>query len=294
MLELLTAFERHATIANTGGLALATAAVIGLLAGSFLNVVIHRLPAMMQREADNYLAQETGQPLPHQQRYDFLLPRSACPHCATPLAGIHNVPLLSYLLLRGRCAYCRVAISCRYPLVELISALLSVILIQHFGFSQTGLAALVLLYFLIALSVIDTDTLLLPDSLTLPLLWLGLLVNLSGLFAPLNEAVAGAMIGYLFPLAIYWICHWATGKEGIGYGDFKLMAALGAWLGWQLLPLVLLLACCFGAVVGISLMLLKKHRLDQPLPFGPCLALAGMLALLTGRSWLSLFYVSLI
>lgn len=293
MLELLTAFERQATATNTGGLALAAAAVIGLLAGSFLNVVIHRLPAMMQREADNYLAQETGQPLPHQQRYDLLQPRSACTHCATPLAGIHSVPLLSYLLLRGRCAYCRAAISRRYPLIELVSALLSVILIQHFGFSQTGLAALVLLYFLIALSVIDADTMLLPDSLTLPLLWLGLLVNLSGLFAPLKDAVTGAMIGYLFPLAIYWICRLISGKEGIGYGDFKLMAALGAWLGWQLLPLVLL-ACCFGAIVGISLMLLKKHRLDQPLPFGPYLALAGMLALLTGRSWLSLFYVSLI
>jgi leader peptidase (prepilin peptidase) / N-methyltransferase len=291
MLELLTALERHATAANSGTLALAAAAVIGLLVGSFLNVVIHRLPAMMQREADNYLAQETGQPLPHQQRYDFIRPRSACPHCTTTLAGIHNVPLLSYLLLRGRCAYCQAPISRRYPAVELTSALLSVILIQHFGFSQTGLAALVLLYFLIALSFIDADTQLLPDSLTLPLLWLGLLVNLQGLFVPLSDAVTGAMSGYLFLWAIYWAFRLITGKEGIGYGDFKLMAALGAWLGWQLLPLILLLASCFGAIAGVSLVLLKKRRSNQSLPFGPYLALAGILALLTGSSWLSFFHV---
>ncbi len=267
---------------------LALIALLGLLIGSFLNVVIHRLPVMMQREADNYLAHETGQTQPHQQAYNLLRPRSACPYCAAPVTMRHNIPLLSYLLLRGRCAQCQAPISRRYPAVEFVSALLSVLVIWHFGLNPTGLAALLLVYFLIALSFIDAHTQLLPDTLTLPLLWLGLLVNLNGLFMPLETAVIGAMAGYLCLWLIYWLFRLVTGKEGIGYGDFKLMAALGAWLGWQVLPLILLLASCLGAMVGITLVLLKKRASDQALPFGPYLALAGLLMLLYGQSWLHL------
>ena len=190
-------------------------------------------------------------------------------------------------MLRGRCAHCKAPISARYPAVELLSAVLSAVTISQFGLGAHGLAALALVYFLIALSVIDARTQLLPDSLTLPLLWLGLLVNLWGLFAPLHEAVLGAMLGYLSLWLIYWLFRLATGKEGMGYGDFKLMAALGAWLGWQSLPLILLLASALGAIGGIALILLKKHRADQALPFGPYLALAGLLMLLYGPTWLS-------
>jgi leader peptidase (prepilin peptidase)/N-methyltransferase len=286
MLELLTLPDTRTAAAHVSTMAIALAALAGLLIGSFLNVVIHRLPRMMQREADNYLAHETGQALPHQQPYNLFRPRSACPCCATPIAAVHNIPLVSFVMLRGRCAHCRAPISRRYPAAELISALLSALTIWHFGVSQTGLAALLLVYFLITLSFIDAHTQLLPDSLTLPLLWLGLLVNLNDLFTPLHDAVLGAAAGYLSLWLIYWLFRLSTGKEGIGYGDFKLMAALGAWLGWQMLPLILLLASCLGAIVGITLVLLKKRASDQALPFGPYLALAGLLMLLYGQSWL--------
>jgi len=269
------------------------AGMLGLLIGSFLNVVIHRLPQMMQREADNYLAHESGQELPHQQPYNLLTPRSTCPSCGTPVAAIHNIPVLSYLMLRGRCAHCKVPIPARYPSVEILSAALSALTIGQLGLGAHGLMALVLVYFLIALSFIDARTQLLPDSLTLPLLWLGLLVNLSGLFTPLHAAVLGAMLGYLSLWTIYWLFRLATGKEGMGYGDFKLMAALGAWLGWQALPLILLLASALGAVVGIALVLLKKHSSGQTLPFGPYLALAGLLMLLYGADLLSKFNLGL-
>ncbi|WP_051516643.1 A24 family peptidase [Herbaspirillum sp. RV1423] len=284
MFELLTL----AGVQEGGSVAVAAvAACLGLLIGSFLNVVIHRLPHMMEREAENYLARETGQSLPHRERYDLWTPRSACPRCATPVAARHNIPLLGYLLLRGRCAHCREAISLRYPVVEAVSALMSAWVAWRFGLGTTGLAALAFTYFLIALSFIDARTQLLPDSLTLPLLWLGLLVNLAGAFVPLRDAVAGAAAGYLVLWAIYWIFRLATGKEGMGYGDFKLMAALGAWLGWQALPLVLALASCLGAAVGLAAVALRRQSSDQAIPFGPYLALAGMLMLLYGKSFLS-------
>ena len=266
-------------------LALAGVAAIGLLCGSFLNVVIHRMPQMMERENANYLAQENGQPLPYQQRYNLFVPRSACPCCARPLASVHLIPLLGYALLRGRCAYCKTAISVRYPLVESLSAVLSMLVVARLGLGINALAALLLVYFLIALSFIDVRTGLLPDSLTLPLLWLGLLLNLNGLLTPLPVAVIGAMTGYLSLWLIYWLYRLCTGKEGMGYGDFKLLAALGAWLGWQALPLLLLLACCMGAVAGMSLVLLKKHAFERSLPFGPYLALAGLLVLLYGHGY---------
>ena len=285
LLELLISADVHR---SGSPLAALIAAGIGLLIGSFLNVVIHRLPKMMQREADNYLAHETGNTAPHTDRYNLLTPRSACPHCAAPVAIGHNIPVLGYLLLRGRCARCEAVISPRYPLVEILSALMSAWLGWHFGLGAAGLAALAFAYFLIALSVIDAQTQLLPDSLTLPLLWLGLLVNLNGGFAPLSDAVLGAAAGYLALWIIYWVFRLATGKEGMGYGDFKLMAALGAWLGWQALPLVLLLASCLGAAVGIAMVLAKRQAADHPLPFGPYLAIAGMLMLLYGKSFLYL------
>lgn len=284
MFQFLTMTEAY----RHGGDAMAVviAACLGLLAGSFLNVVIHRLPHMMQREADNYLANETGQSLPHSDRYNLWTPRSACPHCSRPIAARHNIPMLGYLLLGGRCAHCREAIALRYPLVEALSALASACVAWRFGLGVTGLSALAFTYFLIALSFIDAQTQLLPDSLTLPLLWLGLLANLQGAFVPLTDAVIGAAAGYLVLWAIYWFFRLATGKEGIGYGDFKLMAALGAWLGWQVLPLVLVLASCMGAVVGIAAVLTRRRSVEQAIPFGPYLALAGMLMLLYGKTLL--------
>lgn len=283
MLELLS---DNVYSPGGGAACAAMASVIGLLTGSFLSVVIHRLPKMMQREADNYLAHESGRRLPHTDRYDLWTPRSACPHCAAPIAWADNLPVLSYLLLRGRCRRCRKTIPLRYPAVESLSALLAGWLGWRFGLGVTGLAALTFAFVLITLSFIDAQTRLLPDSLTLPLLWLGLLVNLGSVFSPLRDAVIGAAAGYLVLWMIYWIFRLATGKEGIGYGDFKLLAALGAWLGWQALPIILLLSSCLAAAVGIALVVMRKTAVSQPLPFGPYLAAAGMLALLCGEPFL--------
>lgn len=263
------------------------AGLLGLLVGSFLNVVIHRLPKMMLRETANFVAHERGEALPHAGRYDLLLPRSTCPHCQTALPAHHNVPVLSWLLLRGRCGECKAPIGVRYPAVELLTAAVFALVAWHFGAGLTGLAAMTCCAFLIALGCIDAETMLLPDDLTLPLLWLGLLVNLNHRIVPLQDAVLGAAIGYASLWLIFWIFKLATGKEGLGYGDFKLMAALGAWLGWQALPFVLLSASALGAIAGIALVLAKRHERGQAIPFGPYLAIAGMLALLYGGNWLS-------
>lgn len=258
------------------------AAIFGLLIGSFLNVVIHRLPIMMQRESDNYVAQESDKPLPHPGRYNLMTPRSCCPFCARPIGALENIPVLSYLALRGKCAGCKALISPRYPVVELMTGVLSALLIWRYGSGVYGLATLVFAYLLIAMSFIDADTQLLPDDLTLPLMWIGLLVNLNGTFAPLDEAVIGAAAGYLALWGIYWLFKLATGKEGMGYGDFKLLAALGAWLGWKMLPVIVLLSSLVGALVGIVLIVVSKRGRDNPIPFGPYLAAAGFLALLYG------------
>jgi len=268
----------------------AMAAVFGLLIGSFLNVVIHRLPIMMQRESDNYVAHESGKPLPHTERYNLLVPRSACPQCKRPIGALENVPVLSYLALRGKCAGCKTPISIRYPLVEALTGGLSALLIWHFGSGWVGLATLVFVYLLIAMTFIDADTQLLPDDLTLPLLWIGLLLNLSGLFVPLQDAVIGAAAGYLSLWAIYWAFKLLTGKEGMGYGDFKLLAALGAWLGWKMLPIIILFSSLVGAAVGIALIVFTRHGRDKPIPFGPYLAAAGLLALLYGRTILETYF----
>lgn len=267
----------------------ALAAVLGLLVGSFLNVVIHRLPKMMDREwreqCAEFTADQTGQPKAqeNQPTYNLVVPRSACPSCGHQITAIENIPVFSYLALRGRCRKCRTKISPRYPIVEALTGLLSGLVAWHFGFGWAGLSALILLWALIALTFIDADTQLLPDDITLPLIWLGLIVNVNHTFVDLPSAVLGAVFGYLALWAVYWAFKLLTKKEGMGYGDFKLLAALGAWLGWQMLPLVILLSSVVGAIVGIILIVLARMGRNIPLPFGPYLAMAGLVALLWGK-----------
>ena len=263
------------------------AGLFGLLFGSFLNVVIHRLPKMMQRESDNYVAEESGKPPPHIERYNLMVPRSACPHCKHQITALENIPVVSYLVLRGRCSNCKAPISARYPAIEALTGVLSALVVWKLGSGWAGLAALFFLFSLIAMTFIDFDTQLLPDDLTYPLLWGGLLMNVNGTFVPLQEAVIGAAAGYLALWSIYWLFKLATGKEGMGYGDFKLLAALGAWMGWTMLPTIILLSSVVGAVVGITLMVLAKHGRDTPIPFGPYLAAAGLIALLYGAPLLA-------
>ncbi|CAD7493101.1 prepilin peptidase [Aeromonas dhakensis] len=258
--------------------------LFSLMIGSFLNVVIHRLPIMLEREWQaeylSYFNPETQ--LQQEERYNLMVPRSACPHCGHAITAMENIPLLSWLWLKGRCRECQAPISPRYPLVELLTALLSLVVAATFPPGWGLLAALLLTWVLVALTFIDLDKMLLPDQLTLPLLWGGLLFNLAGGFVPLADAVIGAMAGYLVLWSLYWAFKLLTGKEGMGYGDFKLLAALGAWLGWQALPIVLLLSSLVGAIIGISLILLRNHHQNKPIPFGPYLAIAGWIALLWG------------
>ncbi len=269
------------------------AGVLGLLIGSFLNVVIYRIPKMMQRESDNYVAHESGQELPHTDRFNLIVPRSACPHCGHKITALENIPVISYLFLGGKCSECKAGIPLRYPVIELFSGLLSAFLIWRFGSGLTGLSTLVFAWLLIAMTCIDLDTQLLPDDLTYLLLWCGLLVNLNGAFVPLSDAVIGAAAGYLSLWSIYWLFKLSTGKEGMGYGDFKLLAALGAWLGWTMLPAIILLSSAVGAVIGIGMIICAKHGRDKPIPFGPYLAAAGLLALLY-RKPISQFFFSFI
>jgi len=233
-----------------------------------------------QAEYLSYFNPETQ--LQQEERYNLMVPRSACPHCGHAITAMENIPLLSWLWLKGRCRECQAPISARYPLVELLTALLSLVVAATFPPGWGLLAALLLTWVLVALTFIDLDKMLLPDQLTLPLLWGGLLFNLAGGFVPLADAVIGAMAGYLVLWSLYWAFKLLTGKEGMGYGDFKLLAALGAWLGWQALPIVLLLSSLVGAIIGISLILLRNHHQNKPIPFGPYLAIAGWIALLWG------------
>ena len=267
----------------------ALAGVLGLLVGSFLNVVIHRLPKMMENEWREQCAELTSPidqaPGPSAQKptYNLVLPRSACPSCGHQISALENIPVVSYLALGGRCRGCKSKISARYPIVEAMTGLLSGLVAWHFGFGIAGLSALILLWGMIALTFIDADTQLLPDSITLPLLWLGLIVNSDNTFTDLGSAVLGAVFGYLALWSVYWLFKLATKKEGMGYGDFKLLAAIGAWLGWQVLPLVILLSSVVGAVIGIALIVLARMGRNIPLPFGPYLAMAGFIALLWGK-----------
>lgn len=266
------------------------ACVIGCFIGSFLNVVIHRLPKMMHRAWDNYLAQANKKPLPHTKRYNLITPSSRCVKCNKPVSLKNKIPLLSYAMLLGNCEHCQKPISVRYPFVELLTGLLSALIVWLYGSGSTGIFALLFTYFMIALCFIDAETLLLPDPLTLPLLWLGLLVNIHGTFIPLEHAVIGAVAGYGSLWIIYCVFKFITGKDGMGYGDFKLFAAIGAWLGWQILPLVILIAAPVGAVVGLIMSAIKKTDKNHPIPFGPYLAITGVLALLYGQTALHFVY----
>jgi len=256
--------------------------LFGLLVGSFLNVAIHRLPRMMEAEWHAQCAELRGEALPDAPRYNLWLPRSACPQCGHRITALENIPLLSWLWLRGRCSARRAPIGARYPLVELLTALLSAAVAWKWAASVQTAGALLMVWMLIALAFIGLDTTLLPDSLTLPLLWLGLLFNLGGHFSSLPDAVVGAMAGYLVLWLVYWLFKLATGKDGMGYGDFKLLAAIGAWLGWQMLPVTLLLSSVVGAAVGIAMIVLVKHDRRVPIPFGPYLAGGGLVALFFG------------
>lgn len=271
----------------------AAAGLIGLLVGSFLNVVIHRLPKMMEQDWAQQCAELRGETPPAGGRLGLATPRSRCPHCGHTIGALENIPVASWLFLRGRCAACKKPISVRYPLVELVSGLLSAGAAWHFGPGLAAVGAIVFVWAMIALTGIDIDTQLLPDSITLPLLWLGLLLNLAGTYAPLSSAVIGAAAGYLSLWSVYWAFRLVTGKEGMGFGDFKLFAAIGAWLGWQALPLTILISSLVGAVVGIGLIVLARRGRHIPMPFGPYLAAAGLISLFWGeelnRGWLGLF-----
>lgn len=258
------------------------ATLIGLAVGSFLNVVIHRLPKMMEREWAAQCAEFAGNEVAVSERYTLAVPRSACPHCGHAISALENIPVLSYLVLRGKCRACRAPIGIRYPLIEAFTAICFAYAALRWGGSWTTVAACGFLAALIALSFIDVDTQLLPDDITLPLLWAGLLFNLLGGFVSLKSAVIGAMAGYLSLWLVYWGFKLTTGKEGMGFGDFKLLAAIGAWLGWTMLPLTVLLSSLVGAVVGIGLIVFARHGRNVPIPFGPYLAAAGAIALFWG------------
>ncbi len=311
----LAGIEAHYWI--NPGLTLACAALFGLLVGSFLNVVIHRLPLMMQAQwaaeaaefaetrpetdppahAPADMPRDIRQLTPHGNPADtvagspfnLVVPRSHCPHCGHQITALENIPVVSWLWLRGRCSACKSPISVRYPLIEILSGALAAAGIWQYGLTLAGVGAVLLCFSLIALAFIDIDTQLLPDDITLPLLWAGLLLNLFAAFVPLQDAVVGAMVGYLLLWIIYWLFKLLTGKEGMGYGDFKLLAALGAWFGWQAIPAIILLASVVGAVVGIALMVFARHGRDIPIPFGPYLAGAGALTLFFSKPLMALY-----
>ena len=260
------------------GLSIALGA-LGLVVGSFLNVVIHRLPKIMEQQWERDCAEFRGEEIPESKPYSLAFPGSHCPHCNTDITALQNIPVLSYLSLRGRCANCKVSIPVRYPLIELITAVVWVLCGLTFGVSNALAAAMLLTAVLISLTAIDLDHQLLPDSLTLPLLWIGLLINIDGTFVVLEAAVLGAVFGYLCLWSVYWLFKIITGKEGMGYGDFKLLGALGAWFGLSALPTIVLLSSLVGAVVGVALILTGKQNRETPMPFGPFLAGAGLIHL---------------
>lgn len=276
--------------------------VLGLLVGSFLNVVIYRLPKMMERDWQNQCRDFLTNggdiaTLPagesKQEPFNLMVPVSRCPHCGHKIKPWENIPVVSYLFLRGKCSNCRAGISARYPIIELVTGLLSVAVIYYVGINWSGLAALVFTWSLIALTMIDFDTYLLPDDITLPLLWLGLIANSFGAFTDLSSAVWGTIAGYLALWSVYKVFKLFTGKEGMGYGDFKLLAALGAWMGWQMLPQIILLSSLVGAVIGVSMIVIRGRDKNIPIPFGPYLAIAGWIAFIWGdtinQSYLKLF-----
>ena len=255
-------------------------AALGLVVGSFLNVVIHRLPKIMEAQWAQDFADYRDEPAPDEVPLSLAYPGSQCPHCNTNIKAWQNIPVVSYALLRGRCASCEAPISIRYPLVEMVTALLWVVCGLSFGVSTALAGALLLTAVLIVLTAIDLDHQLLPDSLTLPLLWVGLLINMTGTFTSLESALLGAVFGYLSLWSVYWLFKIVTGKEGMGYGDFKLLAALGAWFGLAALPTIVLLSSLVGATLGLTLILTGQQTRETPMPFGPFLAGAGLIHLL--------------
>ncbi len=263
--------------------------VISLCVGSFLNVVAYRLPIMMRNQATADYFDITEQKaelekLEQQPPFNLMTPNSACPKCKTPIKPWQNIPVISYLWLKGKCAKCKAHISARYPIVEFVTGLLGLVVAFELGTTTQTAVMLVFTYFLVALTLIDLDEYLLPDSLTLPLIWVGLLANSFGVFTTLENAVYGAVVGYLALWSVFWLFKLVTGKEGMGYGDFKLLAAIGALLGWQALPLVILLSSAVGAIVGILMIVILGRDKNIPIPFGPYLAAAGFIAALWGQS----------
>ena len=285
MNEILRVFELFPA------LGLISAGILGLLVGSFLNVVIHRLPKMMERDwyqqCIEFLGSENvkdeGKKKFTPEKFNLVTPNSTCPYCGHKIKPWENVPVVSYLFLRGKCSGCKAKISLRYPVIEALTAILSVAAIYVFGANLTGLACLVFTWCLIALTMIDFDTQLLPDTITLPLLWLGLIANAFGLFTTLDGALWGAIGGYLSLFSVYWLFKLLTGKEGMGFGDFKLLGALGAWLGWQMLLQIILLSALAGAVIGVGMIVIRGRDKNIPIPFGPYLAIAGWIALMWGH-----------
>jgi len=264
---------------------IAIAGVLGLILGSFLNVVIHRLPRMLERRWRLECAEYMEQPVAagdDESPYNLVVPASACPACQRKIRPWENIPVFSYLMLRGRCAGCGTHISLRYPAIELLTGILSATLVWRFGWSIMSLGSLIFTWTLIAAAAIDLEHYLLPDALILPLLWLGLLFNTWNVFVPLREAVIGAAAGYLALWLVFHAFRLLTGKEGMGRGDFKLLACLGAWTGWRMLPLVILAAAAVGAIIGGGWLLFSKRGREHPIPFGPFLAAAGLLALMAG------------
>ena len=287
MLEIFT---------NYPAVFVASVALSGLIVGSFLNVVIHRLPIMLEREwrrdCQQFLGQdtETSVPAETESSWNLIWPGSHCPHCAKTLAVHENIPVLSYLWLRGLCSACHAAISPRYPAVELLSALLSAVVAHRFGPEVQVMPALALTWSLLALSFIDAEHQLLPDVITLPMLWLGLLLSVFRVFTDSTASILGAVAGYLSLWLVYQLFKWLTGREGMGHGDFKLLALLGAWLGWAHLPQIILLSSLVGAVAGLTLIALTRRDHRQPIPYGPYLAAAGWIALIWG-DWINATYL---
>ncbi len=288
-MELLDVLQK-----SPGALMFAVA-LLGLCVGSLLNVVIHRLPKMMEAQWREECASLDGREPAPAEAYNLFTPRSACPQCKAPITVLQNVPVVSWLALRGKCANCKTPISARYPLVEVLGGALALLVAWRFGYSAALAFALVYVWVMLALTFIDLDTQLLPDDLTLPLMWLGLIANAFGVFTDLRSAVLGAAGGYMILWSVYWAFRLIAKKEGMGFGDFKLLAAIGAWTGWQVLPLALVISASLGAVIGSLVLWLSRKGTDTRIPFGPYLALGGIVALLWGReavtAWVGRFPV---
>lgn len=287
---MLSLTETSNLLQQNNALFIGLSIMFGLMVGSFLNVVIHRLPKMMEREWHHNCLELQGKEVPEQMPYNLSQPRSACPSCGHQIRAIENIPVVSYLALKGRCSACHASIGIRYPLIEALTGTLIGLITYKFGYTTTTAFAWIFTFALIALTFIDFDTQLLPDDITLPLLWLGLLFNLNTGFTDIKSAVIGAMAGYLILWSIYWLFKLIRGKEGMGYGDFKLLGAIGAWFGWKLLPAVILLSSGLGAIIGIALIVLTKRGKEVPMPFGPFLAIGGIVALFFGQQ-LAAFYL---